>query len=104
MDTTTLQKEYETIIREFGLTDIPEEERGEIIMAIAEAIQRQFLYSVHKAIDKEQFSALEASASMGSEFYATTLKHILPGYEDLFKTAREKVAKAAQTELLEKKS
>lgn len=99
MDTTTLQKEYQSIIDEFGLASLPQHERDEMLLAILETIQKQFLFSVHKAIGKEQFNALEASASMGSEFYATTLKHLVPGYEDLFASAKNKVLKTVKAEL-----
>jgi hypothetical protein len=31
---------------------------------------------------------------MGEEFYATTLKHVVPDYEQLFQEARKKVVEA----------
>lgn len=97
--TTTLQEHYGALIEEFGLSVLPEHERDEMLLAIADTIQKQFLFSVHKAIGKDQFAALEASASMGNEFYSTTLKHLVPNYEDLFRTAREKVLGTVKAEL-----
>lgn len=97
--TTTLQENYKKIIDEFGLSALPEQERDEMLLAIADTIQKQFLFAVHKAVGKDQFAALEASVSMGNEFYATTLKHLLPNYEEVFATAREKVLNTVKAEL-----
>ncbi len=97
--TTTLQEQYQSIIDEFGLATLPEKERDEMLLVIADTIQKQFLFALHKSIGKDQFAALEASVSMGNEFYETTLKHLVPNYEDLFKGAREKVLQTVKTEL-----
>jgi hypothetical protein len=97
--TTTLQEQYKQIIDEFGLSTLPEKERDEMLLVIADTIQKQFLFAVHAAIGKDQFAALEASASMGNEFYETTLKHLAPNYEELFRGAREKVLNTVKAEL-----
>lgn len=99
MNPSTEQDLYKKIVDEFGLSALPENERDEMLRAIVEAIQKQFLYAVHKTLKKDEFAALEASASMGNEFYATTLKHLVPDYEEMFQTARTKVLKTVLTEL-----
>ncbi|MDQ5962352.1 MAG: hypothetical protein QG653_159 [Patescibacteria group bacterium] len=99
MNPTTQQDLYNKAIAEFGLSSLEEHERDEMLRAIVETIQKQFLFSVHKSLKKEEFDALEASASMGAEFYATTLKHLVPNYEELFGEARAKVLKTVLTEL-----
>lgn len=85
---------YNKIIEDFGLEGIPEEEREEILLEIAKTIQKQFLLDVYDAIGKEKADALSASATMGEEFYATTLKHLVPDYENIFENARRKVKSA----------
>jgi hypothetical protein len=34
---------------------------------------------------------------MGEDFYNTTLKHLVPNYEEMFQAAREKVKTAFQS-------
>lgn len=99
MDQNAKQDYYKKVIDEFGLGALPEHERDEMIPTIAETIQKQFLFAVQKSVTKEQFDALEASASMGTEFYATTLKHVVPNYDELFQNARMKVMKMVLAEL-----
>lgn len=91
MDTELLLK---NLIDEFDLQGLTEEEQGDIISSIADAIQKQFLTDVYDKVGKENFDALEASLSMGEAFYATTLKHLIPDYEDVFQASRAKIVKA----------
>ena len=95
-DTSTPPKEiaYNSIIKEFGLEHLPEEDRDEIIVELAKTIQKQFLLDIYDNIGEENFKALEASLSMGQTFYNTTLKHVVPTYEEIFKKSREKVVTA----------
>ena len=58
------------------------------------SIQKQFLFDVYDILGEQQFEALQASAHMGEEFYATTLKHLVPNYEEVFHAARKKVVAA----------
>lgn len=88
MDFTTL---YNQMVKDFELEGLPEEERDEMLVEVAKTIQKQFLLDVYDVLGEEKFNALQASAQMGEEFYATTLKHLAPNYEELFQKAREKV-------------
>ena len=82
---------YKQLVEDFKLTDLPEEDRDDILLEVSKTIQKQFLLDVYDIIGPTQFDALQASASMGEEFYATTLKHIVPNYEEIFQTYRKKV-------------
>lgn len=91
MDFTQL---YNQLVEDFGLTNLPEEEREEMLLEITKTIQKQFLLDVYKTLGEEKFEALKQSATMGEEFYGTTLKHLVPNYEDMFQQAREKVKRS----------
>jgi hypothetical protein len=88
------QELYNQLVKDFNLQDLPEEDKEEMLLEVSKTIQKQFLFDVYDRIGKEQFDALQASANMGTEFYATTLKHIVPDYEAIFQEARKKVVKA----------
>jgi hypothetical protein len=88
MDFTQL---YNQLIEDFELQNLSEEERDEMLLEIAKTIQKQFLLDVYDTIGEDQFDALQKSATMGEEFYGTTLKHLVPNYEELFQKSREKV-------------
>lgn len=88
MDFTQL---YNQLVEDFELKELPEEEREAMLLEISKTMQKQFLLDVYELLGDEKFDALQASANMGEEFYATTLKHLVPNYEELFQTAREKV-------------
>ena len=85
---------YNQLIQDFKLEALPEDEREEVLIEISKTIQKQFLFDIYDRIGQKQFDALQASANMGEEFYATTLKHLLPDYEEVFTGAREKIVKA----------
>jgi hypothetical protein len=91
MDYTHL---YNQLITDFELTDLPEEEKKEMLLHISKTIQKQFLLDIYDLLGKENFDALQASANMGGEFYATTLKHLAPNYEEIFQNSRIKVVTA----------
>lgn len=91
MDTTKIE---EQLIADFNLKDLKEEDREEMFLEIAKTIQKQFLLDVYDILGKEKFEALQASANMGEDFYATTLKHLLPSYEEVFITSRMKIVTA----------
>ena len=91
MDFTQL---YNQLVEDFELKDLPEQEREEMLLEITKTIQKQFLLDVYSLLGEEKFEALKQSANMGEEFYATTLKHLVPEYEALFQSAREKVKAA----------
>ena len=82
---------YKQLVEDFKLADLPEEDREDILLEVSKTIQKQFLFDVYDLIGDSQFEALQASATMGEEFYATTLKHLLPNYEEVFQEARKKV-------------
>jgi hypothetical protein len=92
------QELYNQLVKDFNLEELPEEDREEILIEVSKTIQKQFLMDVYDAIGEKQFDALQASAAMGDEFYATTLKHLVPTYEDIFQEARKKVVKAFHSE------
>lgn len=85
---------YNQMVQDFDLENLPEEEKDEMLLEVAKTIQKQFLLDVYDALGDEKFGALQASAEMGEEFYATTLKHLVPDYEAMFQASREKVKTA----------
>ncbi len=88
------QELYNQLVQDFNLKSLPEEDREDMLLEVTKTIQKQFLFDVYDILGEQQFDALQASASMGEEFYATTLKHLVPNYEEVFQTSREKVVKA----------
>jgi hypothetical protein len=91
MNTETILQD---LAQEFELTTLPKEEQEEMLFELAKAVHNQFLLDIHATLGEEQFSALEASSTMGDEFYLTTLKHLIPNYEELFTQARTKIVAA----------
>jgi hypothetical protein len=91
MDFETLHKQ---LLEDFNLQDLPKEEQDEMLFEVAKTIQKQFLLDVYDLLGKEKFDALQASVDMGEEFYNTTLKHLVPNYEEVFQASRIKVVKA----------
>ena len=91
MDYTTL---HDKLIEDFKLKDLPGEDKEEMLLEISKTIQKQFLLDVFDLLGEEKFNALQASANMGDEFYETTLKHLLPSYEEVFIAARMKIVTA----------
>ncbi len=85
---------YRQLVQDFNLQSLPEEDKEEMLLEVAKTIQKQFLLDIYDILGEKQFEALQASANMGEEFYETTLKHLVPNYEDVFKKAREKVVVA----------
>jgi hypothetical protein len=91
------QELYNQLIKDFNLEDLPEEDREEMLLEVSKTIQKQFLFDVYDLLQEEQFNALQASANMGEEFYATTLKHLVPNFEEVFQESRKKVVTAFNT-------
>ena len=91
MDFTQL---YNQLLEDFNLKDLREEDREELLLEVSKTIQKQFLLDVYDFLGQEKFDALQASANMGDEFYATTLKHLVPSYEEMFQISRRKVVEA----------
>lgn len=77
--------------KELGIDSFSQEEQEEMLRALALTIQKQFLVDVYDRIGKDSFKALEASVAMGETFYATTLKHVVPNYEEIFAATRQKI-------------
>ena len=88
------QELYNQLVQDFNLQDLPEEDREEVLVEVSNTIQKQFLFDVYDILGDKQFEALQASANMGEEFYATTMEHVLPNYEEVFQAARKKVVGA----------
>jgi hypothetical protein len=88
------QELYNQLVTDFNLKDLTEEDREDILFEVSKTIQKQFLLDVYDIIGEKQFEALQASATMGEEFYATTLKHLVPNYEEIFQASRQKVVVA----------
>lgn len=91
MDFTKL---YNQLIEDFNLTNLSDEDKKEMLLEVSKTIQKQYLIDVYDILGKEKFDALQASANMGEEFYATTLKHLLPAYEEVFQASKMKVVSA----------
>ena len=85
---------HDQLIEEFNLTSLPEHDQEEMLLEISKAIQKQYLLDVFDMLGQEKFDALQASANMGEEFYTTTLKHLVPTYENVFQESRKKVVTA----------
>lgn len=91
MDPTTL---YNRLVSDFNLTNLSDKDKEEMLLEISKTIQKQFLLDIYDLLGNEKFQALQASANMGEEFYATTLKHLVPSYEEIFQTSRMKIVEA----------
>jgi hypothetical protein len=85
---------YKQLMVDFKLEGLPKDEQEEMLVEISKTIQKQFLFDIFDLIGKKDFEALQASANMGEEFYATTLKHLVPNYDEVFMGARNKIIKA----------
>lgn len=85
---------FQQLVKELGLEGIKEEDQEEMLFSISKAIQKQFFLDAYERVGQEQFEALEASLKMGEDFYATTLKHLIPDYEEMFQSSRKKVIDA----------
>ncbi len=97
-------KTFQDLVKELELGDLPEEYQEEVLLSIATAIQKQFFLDVYNRIGKEMFDALEASLKMGEEFYGTTLKHLIPDYEEMFQVSRKKVLDAYKNAKIEEET
>lgn len=91
MDTETI---FQQLITELKLESLEKDDQERALLTLAESIQKQFLSDAYDRIGKDQFEALEASLKMGEDFYETTLKHLIPDYEELFQISRQKVIDA----------
>ena len=94
LNTMNLTELYNQMIEDFDLKNLPQEQKDEMLTEIAKTIQKQFLLDVYDLLGDEKFAALQASANMGEEFYTTTLKHLVPNYEELFQESVGKIKKA----------
>lgn len=89
---------YKQLIVDFNLQSLSEEDKKEMLLEVSKTIQKQFLLDVYDVLGAEKFQALQASANMGDEFYATTLKHLVPSYEEIFVASRMKIVTAFKKE------
>ncbi len=85
---------YSNLAKDFQLEGLPLDEREEVLIEVAKTIQKQFLLDIYERVGEKQFEALQASANMGEEFYSTTLKHLVPDFEEVFLGAHAKILKA----------
>lgn len=91
MDISILRNQ---LIEDFSIQGLSTEEQDEMLLEIGKTIQKQFLLDIYDILGDESFDALQASASMGEEFYSTTLKHLVPNYEEIFQKSRQKIVEA----------
>lgn len=91
MDPETI---FQQLIKDLELDGIKPEDQEEILFSLSKAIQKQFFLDAYNKVGKDQFEALEASLKMGEDFYVTTLKHLIPEYEEMFQESRKKVIEA----------
>ena len=89
---------YKQLVTDFNLQDLREEDKDEMLLEISKTIQKQFLLDIYDILGEEKFAALQASATMGDEFYSTTLKHLVPSYEEVFLASRMKILVAFKKE------
>ncbi len=90
----TPQEIYKQLISEFKLKDLSEDDPEEMLNEVARTVHKQFLLDVYNEIGEKQFEALQSSASMGEEFYLTTIKHLVPDYQNILLGAKNKVLQA----------
>ena len=95
---------YQDLVKEFGLETLTPEHQEETLLSLSKSIQKQFFLDIHEKIGAEMFEALEASIKMGDQFYTTTLKHLVPDYEEIFQTSRKKVTDAYKNAATEQKT
>lgn len=95
MDFTAL---YNQLPQDFNLDLLPEEDRDTVLLEVTKTIQKQFLFDIYDIVGEEKFGALVASLQMGEDFYATTLKHLVPSYEEVFIGSRMKILDAFNKE------
>lgn len=88
---------YQQLVHDFHLEDLPEVDKEEMLLEVSKTIQKQFLFDVYSILGEKDFDALQASAQMGEEFYLTTLKHLLPNYDEVLRASRKKVVDAFNT-------
>lgn len=84
---------YKQLVEDFHLDGLPEEDKEEMLFEVAKTIQKQFFIDVYDTLGEKNFDALLASANMGEQFYGTTLKHLLPTYEEVFQKSLTTVVK-----------
>ncbi|MEN9337846.1 MAG: hypothetical protein RIQ41_160 [Candidatus Parcubacteria bacterium] len=89
MDETII---FNQLAETFGIQDLQGDDREELLFEISKTVHAQFLRDVYDIIGKEKFEALDQSASMGAQFYTTTIRHLVPNYEEVMKNAISKVA------------
>jgi hypothetical protein len=89
---------YDQLAKDFGLEGFSKEEGGDMLLEISKTIQKQFLLDVYELLGEEKFAALQASVEMGEDFYMTTLKHVLPNYEEVFLASKQKIAESFKKE------
>lgn len=82
---------YKQLITEFKLENLSPEDQEMALLTLAKTIQKQFLLDIFEILGEEKFKALEASINMGETFYDTTLKHLVPNYEEIFLESRNKI-------------
>lgn len=90
----TINDTFNKLAQDFQLEGLPSDEQEEVLTEVAKTIQKQFILDIHDRIGEKQFEALQASANMGEEFYSTTLKHLVPDFENVFLGAHAKILKA----------
>ena len=88
---------YQELVKDFSLDGLPEDDKEEMLFEVSKTIQKQFYFDIYDLIGKDKFDALQASASMGLEFYSTTLKHLVPNYEEIFAGSKQKIIAAFNT-------
>ena len=89
---------YDQLLKDFNVEDLQDEDKESVLLEIAKTIQKQFLLDIYDIVGPEKFEALQASAKMGDDFYGTTLKHLVPNYEDVFVASRMKIVDAFNKE------
>lgn len=89
-----LEKIFQELVTELGLESLSVEDQEQLLRSLAESIQKQFFMDAYERVGKDQFEALDASLKMGEDFYITTLKHLIPNYEEMFQISRKKVIDA----------
>lgn len=82
---------YKQLITDFKLEALSPEDQEQALLTLAKTIQKQFLLDIFEILGEEKFKALEASINMGETFYDTTLKHLVPNYEEVFLESRNKI-------------
>lgn len=82
---------FDDYIKDLGLGGLDEQEALDALESVAITVHKQFLLDIYDAVGEENFNAIKTSIKLGPALYMTTLKHLVPGYLDIYQKSQEKI-------------